>query len=93
MLCRLAAADTGICEVVLHKGNATGFDTAGNVLEFFLTSRFATPHCFDVAFLVCGDIEEFLTGSTFRTASRRIEMNFCIAYTSFSVIWCAMGEG
>ena len=64
VLCRLAAANAGISEVILNKGNATGFYAAGGILKLILTFGLATPHCLNVAFFVSGGIKEFLIGAS-----------------------------
>ena len=58
MLCRLAAANAGICEVIFNKGDAAGFYAAGDVLELFFALGLATPHCLNVALFISGSIKE-----------------------------------
>ena len=59
MLCGFAAANAGIAEALLGKGDATRLHAAGNILKLLLAGRFAAPHRLDVARFVLGNIEEF----------------------------------
>ena len=60
MLCRLAAANANIREMLFLKRNATGLHATGRVLQLVLARAVAAPHSLDEAGLVLRNVEELL---------------------------------
>ena len=60
---RLAAANTGVCDLFLMEWNTARF-YAGILFDLLLTSNIAAPHCFDEAVFLVGNLQELvLVGS------------------------------
>ena len=59
MLRGLTAAYADVGDMFLFKGNATGLDASGLVLDLVLALGAAAPHCADEARLVLGDVKKF----------------------------------
>ena len=72
MLCGLTTASANVGELFLVEGDATGLNTARNVLDLILALNLAAPHSFDVTGLVfCNFINGFFH-SRQRTANSSI---------------------
>ena len=72
MLGGLAAAHANVGDMLLVKGYAAGFDSAGIVLYLVLTLGISAPHGFDEAGLVRGDVKElFIVMSDARLSAAR----------------------
>ena len=72
MLGGLAAAHANVGDMLLVKGYAAGFDSAGIVLYLVLTLGISAPHGFDEAGLVRGDVKELFIVMSDRGARRKV---------------------